>query len=96
MSGKYGIKEIVELIKAAVRIGIYFIKAAKDGLGADDAVGFATKMFTDSKFRKVIQDGYQDASKAKLEAGDLQTGEVIELVKLGADSVAELIKAAKE
>jgi hypothetical protein len=82
-----GIKESKESLIALVSLGAFLVEAGKDGFDLNDLTGLVGKIFSDAKFRDLLEAGVKGSGEIAAELKDLSGAEAVELVAALVDAL---------
>jgi hypothetical protein len=93
--GKMEIKETKELLVGVNEIALLVVKRLKDGVQLEDFVAFWNAFTQDAEFKAKVQAAYEKANEVPAELGDLQVGEIVELVGVQVGYVPKFVEVFK-
>lgn len=92
MAGEHGVKETKEAIVALVVLGKFVAERLKDGVQLDDAFALGAKLVDGSDFKDKVLAGVQGLDIVGKEVKELDTADLLELLKVVPEILAELGK----
>ena len=98
MTEEFGIKETKEAYIGGNRLGIFFVKRMKDGIGFDDAFALIKKLATDEdpEFKAIMKAAFDKIGQVPKEIADLSMIEGMELATMSIGFVPMWIEAFKK
>ena len=93
---KEGIKETKECLVAINEVGLVVAHLVKDGLQAEDAIGFYNEIIANDKMKAVIAAAYENYQAIPKEILDIDLGEGCELAKCQVEYLPKYLAEIKK